>query len=255
MNLILFDKSELNKKQGQKKTININLSRKDPRAIHIVKVLKTEQGGGFDAGIINGSIGKAVLEESNPEILRLNFRPLKTPAGLYPLTLIMGLSRPQTVKKVIREGTALGISRFIFSVTEKGEKTYSDSGVLKPESLRKLFIEGAQQAFCTELPEAVICDSIALAVKTAAQPASGVSLIALDNYEAVIPLSEFWKNSGASTESVVLAVGSERGWSTRERDIFRDSGYTLASLGPRVLRTETAVITGSSICLSGMGCI
>jgi 16S rRNA (uracil1498-N3)-methyltransferase len=40
----------------------------------------------------------------------------------------------------------------------------------------------------------------------------------------------------------VLAVGPEGGWSPRDREVLRTSGFTGLRLGPRILRTETAGI-------------
>jgi len=72
------------------------------------------------------------------------------------------------------------------------------------------------------------------------------SRLALDVYEASAPLSALAPTSG----SVVLALGAERGWSAEERNLLRAAGFALAHLGPRVLRTETALVAGLSVLLS-----
>ncbi|HEY1848006.1 MAG TPA: RsmE family RNA methyltransferase, partial [Opitutaceae bacterium] len=46
---------------------------------------------------------------------------------------------------------------------------------------------------------------------------------------------------------LALAFGPERGWSGAERDLLRARGFTLAHLGTRVLRTETAVVAALAI--------
>jgi 16S rRNA (uracil1498-N3)-methyltransferase len=51
--------------------------------------------------------------------------------------------------------------------------------------------------------------------------------------------------AGATT--VVLAIGSERGWTPTERELFRAQRFTLVHLGPRVLRTETAVVSAVTL--------
>ena len=53
--------------------------------------------------------------------------------------------------------------------------------------------------------------------------------------------------------AVVLAVGSERGWTAAERDVLRRDGFVLAGLGRRVLRTETAAIAALALAKSAMG--
>jgi RsmE family RNA methyltransferase len=52
---------------------------------------------------------------------------------------------------------------------------------------------------------------------------------------------------------VVLAVGSERGWSDRERDLFESAGFLRLSLGNRALRTETACVAATVLALEKIG--
>jgi RsmE family RNA methyltransferase len=68
----------------------------------------------------------------------------------------------------------------------------------------------------------------------------GCSRIALDNYEASHRMAP-------APMPLALAFGPERGWSPAERAILREIGFELAHLGPRVLRTETAVVAALSI--------
>jgi 16S rRNA (uracil1498-N3)-methyltransferase len=68
--------------------------------------------------------------------------------------------------------------------------------------------------------------------------------VVLDNYEAEASLPDVLPRSGASA---VIALGSERGWSANERDIFRKNGWRLAHLGAQVLRTETACVAAVSV--------
>src|SRR5207247_10102614 len=50
--------------------------------------------------------------------------------------------------------------------------------------------------------------------------------------------------------SVMLAFGPEGGWKEQEISEFRDAGWTTASLGPTILRAETAVIAAVAITAS-----
>jgi len=256
MNLILFNENEI-RWQGENLPAVIILPDTDSRAVHIRKVLKGAEGCHFDAGIINSKRGKAAIDSISADSITISFIPDTEPVGLFPLTLLLGLSRPQTVKKVLKEATALGISRFLLARTDLGERSYAESSALKPDKINSLFIEGAQQAFCTSIPEYRIEVSLESAIRTIKSgEAPSLRLIALDNYEAVIKLSEYWESSEPQQNpeaETILAIGSERGWTSRERDILRTAGFTLASIGERVLRTETAAIAGTALCLSGMG--
>ncbi|MES1168853.1 MAG: 16S rRNA (uracil(1498)-N(3))-methyltransferase, partial [Oleiharenicola lentus] len=63
MNIILFSPSE----------VELPLPRPDPRARHIIEVLRREPGDSFDAGLINGPRGKATLRAVTDQGLVLAF--------------------------------------------------------------------------------------------------------------------------------------------------------------------------------------
>jgi RsmE family RNA methyltransferase len=257
MNLILFRQEECIPRKNES-SISISIPISDERAEHLLTILRADEGCRFDAGIINGRIGKAVIKTIKEPLMHITFFPEYYPPGLLPIVLIVGLSRPQTIKKILKEATAMGVAGFILTGTEKGEKGYSESSVLKKSTINRLLLEGAQQAFCTMIPEITIKNSIKEALEEAAELRKNSRLISLDNYEAAVSLSEYWKNNKPADNEqtrTILAVGSERGWSGGERKAFKAAGFTLTSLGCRVLRTETAAIAGTAICLSGMGII
>jgi len=75
-------------------------------------------------------------------------------------------------------------------------------------------------------------------------------LVTLDNYEGIMPLHRV---ELPGDTPLTLAVGSERGWSSKERDLLRSAGYQLAGLGSRVLRAETATIAALAVIKAATG--
>ena len=53
--------------------------------------------------------------------------------------------------------------------------------------------------------------------------------------------------------SVALAIGPEGGWTSEEMALFAESGWKGVTLGPRILRAETAAIAGLAICAAMLG--
>lgn len=231
MNIILFRPEE----------VQLPLPRDDARARHILNVLRRAPGDSFDAGVINGARGKGVVASVDAGHLHLRFHWGAPPPPLPPLVLLIGLPRPQTARDILRDATALGVAALHFVRTEKGERSYAQSSLWQSKEWEECLVTGAAQAFCTQIPEVTHDRDLASVVKNL--PEDHVR-IALDNYEANLLLTEA---RISPAQPVVLALGAERGWSGTERALFRQHGFALAHLGPRVLRTETACVAAIAL--------
>lgn len=237
MNIILFDPAE----------VQLPLSRNDPRARHLLQILHRQPGESFDAGLINGPRGRGTIEAITDHALALTFTWDIPPPPPPPIHLVIGLPRPQTSRDILREMATLGVASLHFVTSDKGEPSYARSSLWHSTQWRDCLIAGAAQAFCTRLP--VVPPPGPLVAALAALPAHATRL-ALDNYEATAALPDV---VSTGPEPVSLALGPERGWSERERQTLRLAGFTLAHLGSRVLRSETACIAAVVLVKAGRG--
>jgi RsmE family RNA methyltransferase len=235
LNLILFEPSETQQP----------LARDDPRAVHILDVLRRQIGDSCDVGLIDGPRGKAQLLEISETGLQLAFTWSLPPPALDPIRLIVGLARPQTARKILQDTTTIGVAEICFVRTERSEPSYAQSTLWRSGEWRRHLIAGAEQAFATQLP-AVRWDQSLL---EAIEEKSRARRVALDNYESTTSLLAYSLSGDVKKNNapIDLAIGGERGWSSSERAALRDHGFTFAHLGERVLRTETAVVAGLSI--------
>ena len=231
MNIILFQPAE----------VELPLALRDPRATHILEVLRRRPGDSFDAGLINGPRGKATLVAVHNDTLTLSFAWGEPPPPLPPVHLLIGLPRPQTARDVLRDATSIGVASLLFVRSDRGEPSYADSSLWGKGEWRDYVIHGAAQAFCTLLPEVIY--GLTLSEGLTRLPV-GSQRIALDNYGAPRHLNRWLV---PTTGSVVLAIGPERGWSDDERVAFRAAGFDFAHLGSRVLRTETACVAALTL--------
>lgn len=233
MNLILFEAGE----------IGSPLALKDPRAVHLLRVLGRRQGEPFDAGIVDGPRGRARIASMGTHALTLAFEPGGEPPPLDPIHLLIAIPRPQTARKILNEAASLGVASIRFFPSGKGEPGYAASTLWRSPEWRRHLLDGAAQAFDTRLPQ--VAHDSGLAESIAALP-PGCRRIGLDNYEAPRRLG-----ADPLPPPLALAFGPERGWSAAERDRLRSAGFELAHLGPRVLRTETAVVAALAIAKAG----
>lgn len=235
MNLILVDSPNQ----------SLHWAKQDPRAVHVRKVLRMGIGEKFYVGLVNGPRGMAeIVEDSESGMaLSIEWEPTTPPAA--PLKLLVGLPRPQTSRRVLFEAAVFGVQELHFFQSERGEPSYASSSLWSSDEWQRHLRQGAEQAFATTIPEVVHHASLTKALEAVAVP-EGWASIALDVYEDTATLTKaLGQSSGA-----LLALGSERGWSPKERDTLREKGITLASLGERVLKTETACVAAMAIALA-----
>ena len=220
-------------------------SSSDERAQHIRKVLHLKEGDSFRCGIVNSMEGSALITSITDEGIAFTFTGEKDTSALYPVTLIVGQTRPICMRRILREAVSLGAGRIILPITDLGEKSYSSSSLYTDGEYRKILLDGAMQAGKTGVSECIITSSVEEAVKKAESD----ELLLLDNVIGAENLSAM----NLSGRSVTLAIGPERGWSARERAYFIGKGFKPTLLGSRILRTETAVSASLAVALSRMG--
>jgi len=238
MNLILVE--------TDKQSLEIPIAER--RAQHILGTLRRKIGGSFDIGHADGRIGKGYLRELGADSIKIAVEWTGTAPPLHPISLICGLPRPQTARRILREATTLGVSELVFCGTDRGEPGYRSSKLWTTDEWQRHLVEGAEQAFNPRLPNMQIVPTLHDAIDLLGTERDRIGL---DNYEASTALSVWTPDS----QSLALAFGAERGWSPNERDLLRDQGFRLFHLGERVLRLDTAVVAALSVVLARSGAI
>jgi RsmE family RNA methyltransferase len=246
VNLILFEEHELAKA----------LPRRDERTIHLLKVLHKKAGDNFEAGVLGGGrgsgrIGKINLDGSINFTLDIKSPPLPR----LPIRVGVGFPRPIQIRRLLRDLSSLGIEAIDFFGTELGEKSYRDTKLLDSGGARAALIEGAAQSRDTTIPALSIYANLEdwlqkCPWETKSDTNRSVPLlIAADNVRPEGAMSR----TAPTKRPVVLAIGSERGWSEYERDLFEGAGFLRLSLGGRSLRTETACVAAAVLAIEKIG--
>ena len=257
MNIILFDSSEIGKA----------LPRRDERTLHLLKVLRKKPGDTFEAGILGGNLGLGCIDQIRMDgsiTYSLDLRD--DPPPRYPIRIAVGFPRPIQIRRLLRDLSSMGIEYIDLIGTELGEKSYRDTKLLRDGGAKAALVEGAIQARDTGIPELTVYQSLEewlaerpweRAMKTggfwSVYADSALSrvplLIALDNVRPEGSLTHL----SALGQSMVLAVGCERGWSDREREEMEKTGFLRLGMGIRPLRTETACTAAAVLALEKIG--
>ncbi len=212
----------------------------DPKAVHIKTVLKLKTGDELFAGVKNQNLYKTKIIETNSGY---EFSPdtisLPNPEA-QKLTLCVAFTRPQIAKRIMFEAACFGVENLIFYPATKGERDYLKASLYSPEEVEEQLIKGAEQACSSFVPEFHLSESLEEAIKIAGDCEIK---IAPDLYESTKNISEI----SFCDKKAAIIFGGERGFSNDNRELLRSKGYTLVSLGKRVLRTDSAIIASLAI--------
>ncbi|MEI6795005.1 MAG: RsmE family RNA methyltransferase [Verrucomicrobiota bacterium] len=213
----------------------------DARARHLRETVGLAVGGSFHVGVENGLRGIATITTLAPQ-LTFAVAWEKSLQARLPLTVLVGLPRPQTAKKVLHDLASLGAARIVFFESAKGDPGYLTSSLWKDGEWREHVLKGAEQACSTLVPEVTRVGSLAEAL--IGLDANAWKL-ALDPYEATGA-----PEVSSPAKAAVLAIGPERGFAEEERTGLRNAGFAFAHLGDRILRVEAAALVGGALMLA-----
>jgi RsmE family RNA methyltransferase len=202
----------------------------DRRADHLREVVGVQIGSRVKVGQIGGLVGSGEVVADDGEELTLRLTLDDTPPPPMPVEVILAVPRPKVLTRTVESLAAFGVRRITLTNAWRVDKSYLDSPRLDPDALAAAVRLGAEQGATTHLPEVALHRRLMELLDRF--PAPGVHLVAHPGappIESALP--------GAET----LAIGPEGGWIAREVDTFVERGFTPVSLGPAILRVETAV--------------
>ena len=94
------------------------------RAKHIIGIHKPLPGKEFTVGLLNGKIGKGKLLKTEENTVKMEINLTENPPAQAPVTLLVALPRPKTLKKVLQASTSIGVKKIIFFESWKVDKSY-----------------------------------------------------------------------------------------------------------------------------------
>ena len=213
-------------------------------ARHLARVLRAEPGQQYE---ISDGTGVYLAEIATIEKERVIFRvveALDTPPAPVRLTMCPALIKFDRFEWLVEKATELGVAAIVPVDTARSEKGLSEAARKRVARWRRIAHESSQQARRLSPPD--ICGptslSVALAVGTGLRYFLDEKPGAPPLLAAVPPPAH---RRGA--DRVLLLTGPEGGWTDAERAAAIAAGWAPASLGPLVLRAETAAIAAAAI--------
>ncbi len=148
------------------------------------------------------------------------------------ITLALAVSKPRSFEFSLQKSTELGVRRIIPVITERSISSLSASRLIRAE---KIIISAARQCGRSVFPELEKPQKFIQAARRA--PEHGLSIIPWEE-EEVVALGRVLE--GGDFRDILVFIGPEGGFARDEIKAAKDSGVVPVSLGPRILRAETA---------------
>jgi len=214
-------------------------------ADHLVRVLRARVGQEFDV-----SVGALVRRGRITSITdhRVEFQLGKevTSSSAGDVTLLLAIFKFDRMEWAIEKCTELGVTRIVPLITRRTDAHLASAAAKRVDRWRRLAFQASEQSRRVGPPE--IADLIKVQ-ETISIP--GNLRIVLAESETETQLRDVLVSHPAESK-IVLAIGPEGGWTKEELHIFQKAGWISASLGPTVLRAETAAIAATAITISAL---
>jgi len=141
VNIILFEERELNNPGAGR------LAKRDPRAVHLIKVLRKKPGDRFAAGVTGARRGAGTITGVDRDgTVRFTLDLDEDPPPRLPLHIGVGLNRPIQLRRILRGLSNLGCAAISVFGTDSGEKSYGNSRLLEDGGAAAALLEGAGHA-------------------------------------------------------------------------------------------------------------
>jgi len=152
------------------------------------------------------------------------------------ITLIQAIPKKERMDHIVEKATELGVARIIPVVTERTIVKWDEpKRAGNTERWRKIALAAAKQCGRRDIPEIMQIEKLLNCFGIL--ETGGLRLMAALCDDAV-PLKEAIKGPGS--RKVAVAIGPEGDFTQTEMKEARAAGFKVVSLGPRVLKSDTA---------------
>lgn len=175
------------------------------------------------------------------------------PEPIAQITMLLGLARPERIEFAIQKCTELGAVRFVPVISERVQRgNKATPSVHRLARWRRIAIEAAEQSGRATVPAVEPPQALMEAVEEQLR-LRPVLCMWEETADSSLPLKRAVQSHKRHTTELATLIGPPGGFSHNEASAIQKAGADLVTLGPRVLRTETAAVTTISTILYELG--
>jgi len=214
-------------------------------ARHLTRVLRAEAGRQYEISDGRQAYLAEIAEARGERVVFRVVEPVDSPALPVRITLCAALVKFDRFEWIVEKATELGVERIVPVEAARSEKGLMEAARKRRERWERIARESGQQSRRLAAPE------IAAAVGFEQALASEADCRYFLEEDVAPPLLRLLPAARAATDRVALLTGPEGGWTGAEREAAAAAGWRAASLGPLVLRAETAALAAVAVIANG----
>ncbi|WP_263409748.1 RsmE family RNA methyltransferase [Terriglobus tenax] len=208
------------------------------QAQHLARVLRAEVGQTFDV-VAGGFLHRATVASVNENEVQFDLHEEQEIDHALPVHLLMAVFKFDRMEWAIEKATELGVERITPVLARRTEKHLTQAAAKRVERWRRIALEASKQSRRVAVPE--IVDPMPLKAALAGETSTAKILLSETEQETTIA------SIIRKEEPTALAIGPEGGWTPEEMALFTQNSWTPVTIGPRILRAETAAIAALAI--------
>lgn len=210
-------------------------------ARHLAHVLRAKVGQEFDIATGSDVRRGRILSVGNDRV-EFELGEVVVQRSASAIAVAISIFKFDRMEWAIEKCTELGVAKIIPVIAGRTEPRLASAAAARVERWRRVANQAAEQSRRVAPPE--IADPIKL--ETLLSQSAGDRIV-LSEFESAIQLKQAVLENAPS---LILAFGPEGGWKEDELERFQSGGWTSASLGPTILRAETAIIAAVAVAQS-----
>jgi 16S rRNA (uracil1498-N3)-methyltransferase len=213
-------------------------------ARHLTRVLRAELGDKYEISDNRQAYLAEIAEARGDRLLFRIIEPIAAAELPVHLTLLASLIKFDRLEWTIEKATELGVERILPVEAARSEKGLYEASQKRAGRWNRIARESSQQSRRVQMPEILPTARFEAALQFEA------SYRYLLEELAAPPLIRALPAYRTISGSVALLVGPEGGWTDTERQAAKAAGWQPVSLGPQIVRSETAAIAAIAIVIN-----
>lgn len=208
-------------------------------AHHLVRVLRAQVGQQFDIAT-GAEVRRGTIVRVGPDRVEFHLGEIVALPAKALITVALSIFKFDRMEWAIEKATELGVARIIPVKAARTEVHLTQAAAKRCERWARIARQASEQSRRSAIAE--VAEPAKL--RDVLEITADVRIVLSESEEQRMLLDAI----PGQAKSVAMAFGPEGGWKDEELEAFHEAGWISASLGPTILRAETAMVAAVAVC-------